>query len=249
MAKASSKRTKAKASRQPAEAKAELSKRQAQALAAVRKFQAEHGFPPTRAELGRLLGVRAQTADFHLRALQRKGYLSVSRQARGLRLEGAAEGHSQARKDKKKASPSARLAILPHGGGEAAEIDQVPILGRVAAGDPLAALENVEGRLPLPGGAGVDFALRVQGDSMIEDGIFDGDLVLVQQTKTAAKGEIVVALLGEGEAMEATVKRYLPQRRQVVLRPANAAMKDIVVPRGESFALAGRVVGVLRLWK
>lgn len=84
---------------------------------------------------------------------------------------------------------------------------------------------------------------------MIEAGILDGDLVLVKQAKTARRGDIVVALLGEGDALEATVKRYIPERGRVVLRPENDTMSDIVVKRGEGFSLAGKVVGVLRLWK
>ncbi len=129
-----------------------------------------------------------------------------------------------------------------------AAAETLPIVGRVAAGAPLTAIENLEGTLPVPAGTGADFALRVSGDSMIEAGILDGDLVLVEHCETADKGEIVVALLGEGDELEATVKRYLPGRGRVVLRPANATMEDLVVHRGDPFALAGRVVGVLRLW-
>lgn len=196
------------------------SPRQQAALQALRTFQVRHGYPPTRAELGRLLGVSAQTADFHLRALARKGLIRISRQARG-------------------------IAAAPAGAAPRV----VPIIGRVAAGAPLLAIQNLEGALPLPEGCGADFALRVAGDSMIEAGILDGDLVLVEQSATAKKGDIVVALIGEGDAMEATVKRYLPERGRIVLRPANATLSDLVVRRGEAFALAGRVVGVLRLWK
>ncbi|MBL7009553.1 MAG: transcriptional repressor LexA [Planctomycetes bacterium] len=206
-----------------------LSSRQEAALRSLRAFQARHGYPPTRAELGRLLGVSAQTADFHLRALERKGLIQISRQARGIEPTPAGEA----------------LAAAEQGVTARA----VPIVGRVAAGAPLTAIQNLEGALPLPEGSSADFALRVEGDSMIEAGILDGDLVLVEQTDSAKKGDIVVALVGEGEEMEATVKRYLPERGRIVLRPANATLSDIVVRRGEPFSLAGRVVGVLRLWK
>jgi repressor LexA len=203
-----------------------LSSRQQAAWRALLAFQQRHERPPTRAELGQALGVSAQTADFHLKALQRKGYVRLSRLSRGIDL-------------------------LVDGGRAAAAAEtvrQVPVLGRVAAGAPLMAVENIDGSLPLPEGSQADFALRVEGQSMIEAGILDGDLVLVQRTKQARSGDIVVALIGEGETTEATVKRYVPQRGRVVLRPANATMADIVVRQGEPLALAGRVVGVLRLW-
>lgn len=199
-----------------------LSPRQQQALQVLQEFQREHQRPPTRAELGRLLRVSAQTADFHLRALERKGVVRLSRQSRGIDV------------------------LLDAADSGAA--GNIPILGRVAAGSPLMALENHDGNLPLPEGCAANFALRVQGESMIEAGILDGDLVLVEQGPEARAGDIVVAVVGEGETSEATVKRYLPQRGRVVLRPANATMEDIVVRRGEPLSIAGRVVGVIRLW-
>ncbi len=204
-----------------------LSPRQREALDALQAFQRQNARPPTRAELGEFLGVSAQTADFHLKALERKGYLRLSRQSRGIDLLATS-------------IPCAEEGI--------SSTEAIPLLGRVAAGSPLMALENQEGRLPLPQGCAANFALRVQGDSMIEAGILDGDMVLVEQVADASTGEIVVALIGEGDAVEATVKRYLPQRDRVVLRPANAAMADLVIRRGEIFSIAGRVVGVLRIW-
>jgi len=203
-------------------------------MQALQTFQRQHQRPPTRAELGRLMGVSAQTADFHLRALQRKGLLRLSRQSRGIDLATSLS--------------DAVAASGGSGGGSASAADSIPILGRVAAGSPLMALENQDGSLPLPDGCAANFALRVQGDSMIEAGILHGDLVLVEQVADAKAGDIVVALLGEGEAVEATVKRYLPQRGRVVLRPANATMEDIVIARGEPLSIAGRVVGVIRIW-
>jgi repressor LexA len=125
----------------------------------------------------------------------------------------------------------------------------VPLLGRVAAGSPQLALENAEGAVPLPAGCRADFALRVEGDSMIEAGILPGDLVLVQQARSAQSGEIVVALLGSGEAMEATVKRYRARGGRITLEPANRRLRPRLVDPEEEFALAGRVVGVLRWWK
>ena len=208
-----------------------LSVRQARTLEVLRTFPV----PPTRAELGAALGVSAQTADFHLRALAAKGYVQISSKSRGLTLiadEGLAEDSAP--------------AGIHAGRVQAGRV--IPVVGRVAAGQPGPSLENLEGSVPLPEGSAADFALRVIGDSMIEAGILDGDLVLVEQSKEAQSGDIVVALVGEGEMQEATVKRFLPGKKRVVLRPANAAMEDIVILAGEPFALAGRVVGVLRLW-
>ncbi|MHC4824345.1 MAG: transcriptional repressor LexA [Planctomycetota bacterium] len=200
-----------------------LSPRQSAVLEILQRAFAAQECPPTRQELGSKLGVRAQTADFHLRALERKGYVELGRNSRSIRLL-VTEG--------------------PYRDVEAS----IPILGRVAAGVPILAVENQEGRLPQLEGSRADFALRVQGDSMIEAGILDGDLVLVEQAAEVARGEIVVALLGAGEEMEATVKRYLPFRNRIVLHPENSALPDRVVRRDEPFALAGRVVGVLRCW-
>jgi len=212
-----------------------LSPRQHAALEALQALQAAGECPPTRVELGEKLGVRAQTADFHLRALAQKGYVELGRNSRSVRLL-VAGGPEQATVE----SPQVSAAV--------AEEPAIPILGRVAAGVPILALENQEGKLPRLEGSQADFALRVRGDSMIEAGILDGDLVLVEQVPEASKGEIVVALLGDGEEMEATVKRYLPERGRIILRPENPALQDRVVRGEESFALAGRVVGVLRCW-
>jgi repressor LexA len=209
----------------PADRKLELeplSPRQRAALEALQQVLATSGRPPTRAELGSNLGVSPQTADFHLRALERKGYLKLGRSSRSIHLLTPDTGHISA--------------------------ENIPILGRVAAGVPILAIENQEGHLPRISGSAADFALRVIGDSMVDVGILDGDLVLVQQSNAVQSGEIVVALVGEGEEMEATVKRYLPQCDHVVLRPENAKMQDIVVQREDNFSLAGRVVGVMRWW-
>ncbi len=219
----------------------DLSERQRAALVALRGFLKRHGVPPTRAELGRLLGVSPQTADFHLRALERKGVLELKPlSARAMRETAPPPAAARAPQ---------RRAARKSGAAAATPARSIPLLGRVAAGSPLLALENVEGEVPLPAGCRADFALRVEGDSMIEAGILPGDLVLVQQTRSAASGEIVVALLGEGEAAEATVKRLRTRGRRIVLEPANRRLRPRTVDPAEGFALAGRVVGVLRWWK
>jgi len=197
-----------------------LSPRQRAAWDALRRFQERHGRPPTRAELGAALGVRAQTADFHLKALARKGWVELE-------------------------ARSARAVRLP-GGTAATDAAGVPVLGRVAAGGPRLALAEAEERAAPPPRCRADFALRVEGDSMVEAGILDGDLVFVRRDPEPPSGAVVVAQLGEGETSEVTVKRLRRRGRGVVLEPANPAYAPIRVPRGEPLRILGRVVGVSR---
>ena len=204
--------------------RAALSPRQRDALAAVHALQQRLGRPPTRAELGEAMGVRAQTADFHLKALARKGYLLIERGARAIR---AVDSDASAT--------------------EAVPSDSIPLLGAVTAGDPILALENAQGRVPLPPGSRADFALRVQGDSMVGAGILDGDLVLVRRTDQADSGQTVVALLGEGEVIETTVKTWWQEQGHFPeLRPENPAYAARVLDGNEAVRLAGVVVGLFR---
>lgn len=198
-----------------------LTDRQVEVLRAVRTFQERHGMPPTRAELGRRLGVAAQTADYHLRALQKKGYLQLGRKARAV---------------------ASAVALAP-------PARRVPLLGRVAAGQPQAALEHAEAQIPVPDSTRADFALRVEGDSMLGVGIHDGDVVLVEQVTEARDGEIVVAIVGEGECREATVKRLRRRGRGFVLEAENPAYPDLEISPEQGLELAGRVVGLVRTWK
>ena len=123
----------------------------------------------------------------------------------------------------------------------------VPVLGRISAGSPVMAAENVEEYLPLPTSFATDdesFALRVSGDSMIGAGILDGDLVIVQRAQDARNGEIVVALAGDDEsADEATVKRFFRERGRVRLQPENDALEPIY---SDHVQILGRVTGVFR---
>lgn len=206
----------------------ELTGKQRDVLGFIRTFVGKHGVPPTVREIGERFKVTPRAAFDHLRALERKGALqrraSVGRTSRALTLTDA---------------PARAYAV--------------PILGRVAAGQPLLASENREGELhiapaSLPGRGEDLFALRVRGESMIEAHICDGDLVLVRRQDSAAPNDIVVALVepesGEGEA---TVKRYARDGERVVLKPENAAMSPIVVdPRRTPVKILGKVVGVLR---
>ena len=207
----------------------ELTGKQREVLAFIRTFIGKHGVPPTVREIGDRFKVTPRAAFDHLRALERKGALqrraSAGRTSRALTP----------------AEPAVRASHA------------VPILGRVAAGQPLFASENREGDLhiapaSLPGRGEDLFALRVRGDSMISAHICDGDLVLVRRQDSAAPNDIVVALVesesGEGEA---TVKRFSREGERVVLKPEHPTMAPIIVdPRHTPLRILGKVVGVLR---
>ena len=171
----------------------------------------------------------------HLKALERKGYLT--------------RGEQQSRS--LVATKRARMVLGIGGRRESGMVD-VPLLGRVAAGAPLLATENVEDSVRIDsfllGGSGKEvFALRVKGQSMIEDGIFDGDYLFVRKTASAAPGEIVVALIED----EATVKRYFPEGDRIRFQPANKDMEPIYVHKSEfkQTQILGQVVGVYRKMK
>ena len=206
----------------------ELTDRQQEVLNFIRTFTARHGLPPTVREIGSRFRVTPRAAFDHLRALERKGALQ------------------------RRASTGRTSRALTIAGAPVSTFRSVPVLGRIAAGQPLLAEENREGELPvaasaLPGGGDDVFALRVRGESMIDAHICDGDLVLVRRQDSAQPRDIVVALLGDGGDAEATVKRYLRDGPRVVLKPEHPTMAAIVVdPRERELRVLGKVIGVLR---
>jgi repressor LexA len=207
-----------------------LTKRQEQTLDFIRQSIEQRGYPPTLREIGESMGIRSTNGvNDHLRALERKGYLSrEDMKSRALRLV-------------------SRESETPAATTDDTLLD-VQVLGRVAAGLPLLAEENVVDtvridRMLVRGGRDV-FGLRVQGDSMINAGILNGDYIFVRKQATAEPGEIVVALIGD----EATVKYYHPEKDYVRFQPANDQMAPILV-RATDFRptmLLGVVVGVYR---
>jgi repressor LexA len=209
-----------------------LTKRQAQTLDFIRQSIEERGYPPTLREIGESMGIRSTNGvNDHLRALERKGYLSrEDMKSRALRLV------------------SRESEVVPQQPANDDALLDVQVLGRVAAGLPLLAEENVVDtvridRMLVRGGRDV-FGLRVQGDSMINAGILNGDYIFVRKQAAAEPGEIVVALIGD----EATVKYYHPERDYVRFQPANDHMAPILV-RATDFRptmLLGVVVGVYR---
>src|SRR5690349_18204196 len=222
-----------------------LTKRQAQTLDFIRQSIEERGYPPTLREIGESMGIRSTNGvNDHLRALERKGYLSrEDMKSRALRLV-----------SRDSEAPASTNGVNGGGAGAAGapsgdeNLLDVQILGRVAAGLPLLADENVIDtvridRMLVRGGRDV-FGLRVQGDSMINAGILNGDYIFVRKQSSAEPGEIVVALIGD----EATVKYYHPEKDYVRFQPANDQMAPILVRATDfrSTMLLGIVVGVYR---
>jgi repressor LexA len=206
----------------------DLTPRQRQILEFVDEEARRRGYPPSVREIGKAVGLTStSTVHAHLSALVAKGYLlrdPTKPRALGVQFE---------------ASSGAPLERRP--------VRHVPVVGDVAAGTGVLAAENIDEVQPLPSdftGDGPVFMLRVRGESMIEAGILDGDIVVVQRTQDARNGEIVVALAGDDEsADEATVKRFFRENGRVRLQPENSALEPIYA---EHVQVLGRVTGVFR---
>jgi repressor LexA len=202
-----------------------LTKRQQQIFDFIKRYTSEKGYPPTVRDIGHAIGLTSSsTVHAHLANLERLGML---------RRDPTKPRAMEVLVDK------AKRAIAPSG---------LPLVGRVAAGTPILAEENVEEYVevsPLAAGDGGDFVLEVRGDSMKNAGILNGDTVVVRSQETARDGEIVVAIVGqedEAEA-EATVKRYFRERDHIRLEPENEDFEPI---RSPDVKIAGRVIGVFR---
>lgn len=197
----------------------DLTKRQQEIFEFIRKYAAKTGYPPTVREIGKAVGLHSSsTVHAHLANLEKIGLL---------------------RRDPTK--PRA-IELLVDKAKQALRGPGLPLVGQVAAGEPILAEENVEEYLELPGvigGEDGDYILRVKGDSMKDAGILEGDYVVVKKADDAANGEIVVALLEH----EATVKRFFREKDRVRLQPENSAYKPI---RTKDVQLLGKVVGVFR---
>lgn len=214
-----------------------LTKRQLQTLDFIRQSINQRGYPPTLREIGEHMGIRSTNGvNDHLRALERKGYLRrEDMKSRALKLVESPD-------------PSNDTSSAPSDTYDGSDVVDVQILGRVAAGLPLLAEENVVDTVRVDRGlvrGGRDvFGLRVTGDSMIDAGILSGDYIFVRKQPTADRGDIVVALIGD----EATVKYYYPERDYVRFQPANSRMAPILVRAVDfkSTMLLGKVVGIYR---
>jgi repressor LexA len=198
----------------------DLTKRQKEIFDFIRRYAAKTGYPPTVREIGKAVGLHSSsTVHAHLANLEKIGLL---------RRDPSKPRAIELLLDK------AKKTIRPGSG--------LPLVGHVAAGEPILAEENIEEYIEIPdviGGEEGDYVLRVRGESMVEAGIFEGDYVVVRPADDASDGEIVVALLGE----EATVKRFFRESDHIRLQPENETMEPI---RSAEVSVIGRVVGVLR---
>jgi len=201
----------------------ELTERQKEVFEFLKDFLREKGFPPTLREIASHFGLRGPKAPQKtLNILERKGYI------------------------RKVPGGSRAIEILSYPQFSLTQILPIPIIGRVKAGEPILAIENIEGYINLDRSlvSSEDvFLLRVQGDSMIDAHIQDGDFALVKPQPNAENGEIVVALIED----EATIKRIFKKRDLIRLEPANPKMEAIVVKKGEKkVTIVGKVVGIFR---
>ncbi len=202
------------------------------------------GYPPTVREICGALGIKStSTVHKDIESLVRQGYLKKDpSKPRALMVVDPSEkgGHTPAAYGSSAVSDG-----FAGGGSQVNDVVEVPIVGRVAAGTPITAVENIEGSFPIPSGYaanGINYMLRVRGESMIEAGIMDGDLILVQQTVDVHNGEIVVAMI-DGFESEATVKTFYKEADHIRLQPENHTMSPIIV---KDVNILGKVRGVFR---
>lgn len=234
----------------------DLTDRQLAVLEFITQHIQQQRFPPTIREIGLAMGIRSTNGvNDHLKALERKGYLARGEmKSRSLvpterAWEVAGGGIDPATEPAREWTGVGEPPVIAERPGDGAI--EVPLLGKVAAGSPILAEENLDATVrvdpSLLGKAartGDVFALRVSGDSMIGDGILDGDVLFVRRQQIASKGEIVVAMI-EGEA---TVKRYYPEGDRIRLQPSNPRLEPIYIRRSDfrASAILGIAVGVFR---
>jgi repressor LexA len=204
----------------------DLTRRQQEIFDFIRRYSAKYGYPPTVRDIGKAVGLASSsTVHAHLANLEKIGLLRRDpSKPRAIELLDRAVGT---------AVDSVRGMVRSEG---------LPLLGAVAAGQPILAEENIEEYVsvpPIAGGEEGDYLLRIRGDSMREAGILEGDYVVVHPQDTANDGDVVVALLGE----EATVKRFFREADHIRLQPENASMEPI---RSRDVKILGRVVGLFR---
>jgi repressor LexA len=205
-----------------------LSERQQKILKYIEAYVDERGYPPSIREIGDQVGISSTSVvDYNLKVLEREGRIRRDREvSRGLELVGAPRGQRQSQH----------------------RLMRIPVIGRIAAGVPIEAIEDPSDVIELPMGAVSDncYALRVRGTSMIDDHIDDGDLVVVRPQQSVDNGDIAVAIVSDATANGgATLKRFYLEGSTVRLQPRNPAMQPILVP-ADQVEIRGKVVKLLR---
>lgn len=204
--------------------KEEITDRQKEILDFIQDYVDFNGYPPTYREIGKQFNIASTFGvKRHIDALVKKGFLNnTNNSSRTLSL------------------------VVNNNPLQKGPVVEIPVVGRVAAGQPILAQENIEGTFSIDksflGSHNQCFGLKVRGDSMINAGILEGDLVIIQPQKEAVNGEIVVALIGD----EATMKRYVVEENKIFLVPENEKYEAIVIENDEDFSIIGKVIGVFR---
>jgi len=211
-----------------------LTKREQQILNYMKQEIKTKGYPPTVREICAAIGIKStSTAHKDIESLVRQGYLVKDpSKPRALLVKDPT--------DMEPVQSASNLVEIPR-----SDVIDIPIVGRVAAGTPILAEQNIEDSFPIPArfaSPGTNYMLRVRGESMIEAGIMDGDLILVQQAESASNGEIVVAMI-DGFESEATVKTFYKENGYIRLQPENSTMSPIIV---QDVKILGKVKGVFR---
>lgn len=220
--------------------RSQLSPRVQQIFNYIYEYSQKHGYPPSVREIGSSVGLKSpSTVHMHLQTLEEKGLIRrIANKSRTIELV-VNKGASKSSKAQKSPKPTRAISIQQNLNTNTIVL---PLVGRVAAGQPILAEENIEEMLTVPTslvGDATSFLLRVSGDSMINAGIFDGDYIAVAQTPVAHNGEIVVALLEDS----ATVKTFYKEKTRIRLQPENDAMEPIYVTNPE---IIGRVTALIR---
>jgi repressor LexA len=226
-----------------------LTGRQRQVLDFIENYSNAHGYPPSVREIGKMVGLKSSsTVHSHLNSLEMKGY--IKREAAAARAIVVLDKDGDLLVDATKRQPQpdtydwsgAENTTLPNDHDIASSVVVLPLLGRVAAGEPILATGNIEDSFALPqklvGDRG-SFMLTIHGDSMVEAGINDGDYVVVREQSTADNGDYVVAMIGE----DATVKTFYREPNRIRLQPENSAMEPIYL---HDVRIVGKVIALLR---
>lgn len=205
--------------------KLQITDRQQEILSFIQEYVDFNGYPPTYREIGKKFNIVSTFGvKRHIDALVKKGFLN----------------------NESNLSRTLSLVVNNNPIQKENNVIEIPVVGRVAAGSPILAQENIEGNFSIDKNLLKNhtecFGLKVRGDSMINAGILEGDLVIIQPQKEAVNGEIIVALIGD----EATMKRYLIDDGRVFLVPENENYEAIEVDNLENFSIIGKVIGVFR---